>query len=51
MADSIEEYQAQLLAQKKRVADAVVDGRGINRKGRLNLDLQSLSGFLRVRVV
>jgi SNF2 family DNA or RNA helicase len=51
MADSIEEYQAALLVQKEKIASAVVDGRGISAKGRLNLDLQSLSAFLRTRVV
>lgn len=47
VSGSIDEYQHELLAQKQRVADAVVDGRGISRKGRLTLDLQSLSTFLR----
>jgi|SRR5215467_204742 len=51
MTDSIEEYQFQLLGQKKRVADAVIDGRGISPKGRLTLDLQSLSAFLRTHRV
>ena len=47
VSGSIDEYQHGLLAQKQKVADAVVDGKGINRKGRLSLDLQSLSAFLR----
>jgi SNF2 family DNA or RNA helicase len=51
IAGSIEEYQYRLLGQKKRVADAVVDGRGINPKGRLNLDLQSLTEFLQTHMV
>jgi SNF2 family DNA or RNA helicase len=46
VSGSIDEYQHGLLAQKQRVADAVVDGKGISRKGRLSLDLQSLSAFL-----
>lgn len=46
VSDSIDEYQHALLAQKQKVADAVVDGKGISRKGRLSLDLQSLSRFL-----
>lgn len=51
ISGSIEEYQYRLLAQKKRVAEAVIDGRGINPKGRLNLDLQSLTEFLQTHVV
>jgi SNF2 family DNA or RNA helicase len=47
VSGSIEEYQARLLEQKKKVADAVVDGKGISPKGRLSLDLKSLSVFLR----
>jgi SNF2 family DNA or RNA helicase len=47
VSGSIDEYQHLLLGQKQKVADAVVDGKGINRKGRLTLDLQSLSAFLR----
>jgi SNF2 family DNA or RNA helicase len=47
VSGSIDEYQHELLAQKQKVADAVVDGKGISRKGRLTLDLQSLSAFLR----
>jgi SNF2 family DNA or RNA helicase len=47
VAGSIEEYQQQLLVQKAKVAAAVVDGRGISPKGRLTLDLDSLTTFLR----
>jgi len=47
IAGSIEEYQMGLLQQKRRVADAIVDGKGISPRGRLSLDLQSLSQFLR----
>jgi SNF2 family DNA or RNA helicase len=47
--DSLDEYQAALLAQKQKIADAVVDGRGIGTKGRLTLDLQSLTKFLSER--
>jgi SNF2 family DNA or RNA helicase len=46
VSGSIDEYQYGVLAQKQKVADAVVDGKGISRKGRLSLDLQSLSAFL-----
>jgi len=51
ISGSIEEYQHGLLGQKKRVADAVVDGKGISPKGRLSLDLQSLTQFLQTSVV
>ncbi|MBA0084803.1 MAG: DEAD/DEAH box helicase [Acidobacteria bacterium Pan2503] len=47
VAGSIEEYQMGLLKQKRKVADAIVDGVGISPRGRLSLDLQSLSQFLR----
>jgi len=47
VSGSIDEYQHGLLAQKQKVADAVVDGKGISPRGRLSLDLQSLSTFLR----
>lgn len=46
VSGSIDEYQHELLAQKQKVADAVIDGKGISRKGRLSLDLQSLSAYL-----
>ena len=51
ISGSIEEYQDGLLRQKKKVADAVVDGKGISPKGRLTLDLQSLSEYLRTHTV
>jgi SNF2 family DNA or RNA helicase len=44
--DSIEQYQHALLKQKAKVAAAVIDGQGIDARGRLKLDLQSLSGYL-----
>jgi len=51
VAGSIEEYQHLLLQQKKKVADAVVDGKGINPRGGLSMDLRSLSEWLRESVV
>lgn len=48
---SIEEYQYKLLGQKKKVADAVIDGKGINPKGAVTLDLKSLSEWLRESTV
>lgn len=51
MTGSIEEYQYRLLGQKRKVADAVVDGRGADPKGRLTLDLQSLTKFLQDSLV
>jgi SNF2 family DNA or RNA helicase len=47
VAGSVEEYQYRLLGQKKKVADAVVDGKGINTRGNITLDLKSLSEWLR----
>ena len=51
MADTIEERQYDMLLQKGRIASAVVDGKGIDAKGRLSLDLKSLKDFLTERVV
>jgi SNF2 family DNA or RNA helicase len=51
MSDSVEERQYDSLDQKQRIADAVTDGKGINAKGRLNLDLVSLKEFLEERAV
>jgi SNF2 family DNA or RNA helicase len=48
---TIEEYQYRLLGQKKKVADAVIDGKGINTKGGVSLDLKSLSEWLRESTV
>lgn len=46
MAGSIEERMHAMLVAKRAVADAVVDGRGIDAKGRLKLDLATLTDFL-----
>jgi predicted DNA-binding protein (UPF0251 family) len=48
---SVEEYQYRLLGQKKKVADAVVDGKGISPRGNVTLDLKSLSEWLRENTV
>lgn len=45
--DSIEERQHQMLMQKNAVADAVMDGTGINRKGGVDLTVGSLLKFLK----
>lgn len=45
--DSIEERQHQMLMQKNAVADAVMDGEGINVKGGVDLTVGSLLNFLR----
>ena len=45
--DSIEERQHQMLMQKNAVADAVMDGEGINLKGGVDLTVGSLLNFLR----
>ena len=44
--NSIEERQHEMLQQKNAVADAVLDGAGINSKGGIDLTVGSLIGFL-----
>lgn len=46
VANSIEERQHQMLQQKNAVADAVLDGQGINTKGGVDLTVGSLLAFL-----
>lgn len=46
MQGSIEERQHSMLAQKMAVANAVVDGEGINDKGGVNLNVGTLRAFL-----
>ena len=46
VANSIEERQHEMLQQKNAVADAVLDGAGINSKGGIDLTVGSLIGFL-----
>jgi SNF2 family DNA or RNA helicase len=46
VGDSIEERQHEMLQQKNAVADAVMDGAGINSKGGIDLTVGSLIGFL-----
>ncbi len=46
VADSIEVRQYEMLQQKHRVAEAVVDGRWINDKGGVDLTLGTLKEFL-----
>ena len=46
VANSIEERQYDMLQQKNAVADAVMDGQGINAKGGVDLTVGSLIGFL-----
>jgi SNF2 family DNA or RNA helicase len=43
---SIEERQYEMLQQKNAVADAVMDGTGINTKGGVDLTVGSLLGFI-----
>jgi len=45
--NSIEERQHQMLMQKNAVADAVMDGEGINTKGGVDLTVGSLLNFLK----
>lgn len=47
MAGSIEERQYEALQQKQRIADAITDGVGSDKKGDLQLDLATLTEYLR----
>jgi hypothetical protein len=51
MQGSIEERQHALLEQKSAVANAVVDGEGINDRGGVNLNAGSLRAFLQSAIV
>ena len=51
MQGSIEERQHALLEQKSAVANAVVDGEGINDRGGVNLTAGSLRAFLQSAIV
>ncbi len=46
MEGSIEERQHEMLRQKMSVADAIIDGEGINEQGGVNLTVGSLREFL-----
>ena len=46
MEDSIEKRQYQMLNQKTAVANAIIDGEGINTKGGVDLTVGSLISFL-----
>ena len=49
MEDSIEERQYQMLNQKTAVANAIIDGKGINTKGGVDLTVGSLLNFIQER--
>lgn len=51
MRGSVEERMYDLLTTKQATAAAVVDGRGIDRKGNLELNLKSLTEFLQLSSV
>lgn len=51
MRGSIEERMYDMLTEKRAIASAVVDGRGISKKGTLALDLKSLTEFLSTSTV
>lgn len=51
MRGSIEERQYALLEQKRMIASAFIDGKGFDSKGRLNLDLATLTDFLSLSTV
>jgi hypothetical protein len=44
--NSIEERQFEMLQQKNTIADAVIDGEGINTRGGVDLTVGSLLNFL-----
>jgi hypothetical protein len=46
MEGSIEERQHEMLVQKMAIANAVIDGEGINADGGVNLTVGSLRAFL-----
>jgi hypothetical protein len=46
MEDSIEKRQYQMLNQKTAVANAIIDGEGINTKGGVDLTVGSLLNFI-----
>jgi len=46
MSESIEERQFEVLNQKSAVASAVIDGKGINTRGGVDMTAGSLIGFL-----
>jgi SNF2 family DNA or RNA helicase len=48
ISESIEERQYAMLSQKNAVAAAVVDGKGINQRGGVDMGVGSLVDFLRV---
>lgn len=49
--DSIEQRQHNMLQQKKSVANAVLDGEGINSSGGVDLTVGSLLGFLTDKLI
>ncbi|CAB4122136.1 HepA Superfamily II DNA/RNA helicases, SNF2 family [uncultured Caudovirales phage] len=51
MEGSIEERQHDMLLQKNLVADAIMDGEGINESGGVELNLGSLKAFLQETMV
>ncbi len=51
ISGSLEERQYDMLQQKARIGSAIVDGKGIDKRGELTLDLKSLSEFLRTSSV
>ena len=51
MQGSIEERQHDMLLQKNSVADAIIDGEGINDAGGVELNLGSLKAFLQQTMV
>lgn len=51
MQGSIEERQYDMLTQKRAIASAIVDGKGIDKRGRLDMGLKTLTEFLATTAV
>ena len=51
MAGSVEERQYHIVHEKIRVGEAVIDRKGVDDKGGLNLDVLTLHGFLQDSIV
>ena len=49
--DSIEQRQHEMLKQKKSVANAVLDGEGINARGGVDLTVGSLLNFITNKLI
>jgi SNF2 family DNA or RNA helicase len=51
MENSLEQRQREMLQQKAAIANAVIDGEGINDRGGINLTVGSLRAFLQTKAI